>query len=453
MKYYKLTGGTYPSYTIGKIYPEDSHGDRRGALNTAKDYASNREYWQEAEEKDYLLQVAKEKYPVGTEFISAHFKTKSIANNDFNYSEHSRNLDLSCSISCDGYHVYVKYKNGTEKWAEIISKAEIKDESMEKSIAKPYNDIRKDITYDMLLNHPYFRELSLKGLTDIINHVNYDKIYFILEGCGPEEKAEKLIKKWKESTEKKIIGYKLVKPEYKDAIEKIANFNNFDSFEDSYQEFKWCKSGADSLKEAGVLDLWFEPVYEEVPKFKKGDWVYIIDAAQSKDLIGKCSRVVNDSLNGKLANGFDYTSDNPKLSKYLRLATEGEILTHLTEEVKRRTDHKLPCRVKYLDNTGNNNLKGYSFEYNKENDRLSASGGDVDILYQNGKWAEFNVVPVITINGYTAKFNKDSVEFGCKTFYAEEIATLVDILGRSGLHIENQSAILEIDKYFKSLEK
>jgi len=63
---------------------------------------------------------------------------------------------------------------------------------------------------------------------------------------------------------KKILGYRLVKPEYEGAAAKIAGFSDgklpvwWDSI--NYQE------GSNTyllFKKAGVLDLWFEPVYEE----------------------------------------------------------------------------------------------------------------------------------------------------------------------------------------------
>lgn len=76
-----------------------------------------------------------------------------------------------------------------------------------------------------------------------------------------------------EIMEKKIIGYKLVKTEFRDAvraivtdkkwfdshfdnISEVGNFGNIDGhleYNEIYIE----------IKNAGVLDLWFEPIYEE----------------------------------------------------------------------------------------------------------------------------------------------------------------------------------------------
>ena len=64
--------------------------------------------------------------------------------------------------------------------------------------------------------------------------------------------------------DKEIIGYKLVKPEYKDAAIKIAGFPPH--FIEDSRKIKPNTGGGtlmyQKLKKAGVLDLWFEPVYE-----------------------------------------------------------------------------------------------------------------------------------------------------------------------------------------------
>jgi hypothetical protein len=76
---------------------------------------------------------------------------------------------------------------------------------------------------------------------------------------------------------KKIIGYKLIKPEYEQAVDKIVLHTNSGTTE--YKHVKTTPLGGYSvtlnpesiknLKEAGVLDLWFEPIYEEevIPEY------------------------------------------------------------------------------------------------------------------------------------------------------------------------------------------
>lgn len=65
--------------------------------------------------------------------------------------------------------------------------------------------------------------------------------------------------------EKKIIGYKLIKPEYKKAAEIITNIDNWKVFENNLCVL-WCRETEKKLKNAGVLDLWFESVYFEKPE-------------------------------------------------------------------------------------------------------------------------------------------------------------------------------------------
>jgi len=91
----------------------------------------------------------------------------------------------------------------------------------------------------------------------------------------------------KESTmEKEIIGYKLVKPEYKEVALKICN--TFVNWENSLAEYDISVKQiryVNKLKEAGVLDLWFEPVYKE--EFKVGEWVSFSNATRTKTITSK----------------------------------------------------------------------------------------------------------------------------------------------------------------------
>ena len=65
---------------------------------------------------------------------------------------------------------------------------------------------------------------------------------------------------------KEIVGYKLIKPEYEEAALKIAGLNNWSpsSMTTEYQLFR--SDCIQKIREAGVLDLWFEPVYETKEK-------------------------------------------------------------------------------------------------------------------------------------------------------------------------------------------
>jgi hypothetical protein len=82
-----------------------------------------------------------------------------------------------------------------------------------------------------------------------------------------------------------IIGYKLVKEKYKESVKKILNTPKF-PLESSPEllDFKIDSEWYYLLKEAGVLDLWFEPVYEEqktLPKINgyQGEFVDDLNGA------------------------------------------------------------------------------------------------------------------------------------------------------------------------------
>jgi len=59
-----------------------------------------------------------------------------------------------------------------------------------------------------------------------------------------------------------IIGYNLVKEEYREVAMKLATVPKFGSLDGSC-DFKISSIAFDNIKAAGVLDLWFEPVYKK----------------------------------------------------------------------------------------------------------------------------------------------------------------------------------------------
>jgi hypothetical protein len=73
---------------------------------------------------------------------------------------------------------------------------------------------------------------------------------------------------------KKIIGYKLIKPEYVNAVISITGISVYDNpveFINNYFNSAFTIEGnfIKNLKQARVLDLWFEPIYKEevIPKY------------------------------------------------------------------------------------------------------------------------------------------------------------------------------------------
>lgn len=84
------------------------------------------------------------------------------------------------------------------------------------------------------------------------------------------EQFQKYVLK-EETMEKEIIGYKLIKPKYRQAAEAVVSqydpyydFKNWDlNLEKDGDMFTKDSNQSKWLKEAGVLDLWFEPVYAQ----------------------------------------------------------------------------------------------------------------------------------------------------------------------------------------------
>lgn len=112
-----------------------------------------------------------------------------------------------------------------------------------------------------------------------------------------------------EESNKEIIGYKLIKPEYKEAAVEIGKKGNLQTFSNIYSingyipVFGW-RDTIKNLKEAGVLDIWFEPVYE--PLYKIGDWV--ITKGYSSKYDGKPLKITNIS---EVSGDTFYYFENP----------------------------------------------------------------------------------------------------------------------------------------------
>lgn len=86
------------------------------------------------------------------------------------------------------------------------------------------------------------------------------------------------IQKLNQSTmEKKIIGYKLIKPEYANVSANIVGWNHPMYKLEKVTDQEYIKK----LQKAGVLDLWFEPVYEQL--FKEGDSIIFLKSFDGVD--------------------------------------------------------------------------------------------------------------------------------------------------------------------------
>lgn len=135
----------------------------------------------------------------------------------------------------------------------------------------------------------------------------------------------------KEKTmEKEIIGWKLVKPKYKEVIKKITDAENFDFEGFEINGVSSFTHVTKKLKEAGVLDLWFEKVY--APEFKKDDYVTVVSigtydydssSGDTRPVIGKTYKIYNVS------------------TTYVGLDTPGGIIAIKSSDLRKATEDEV----------------------------------------------------------------------------------------------------------------
>lgn len=130
--------------------------------------------------------------------------------------------------------------------------------------------------------------------------------------------------------EQEIIGYKLVKENFLNAVKEITNFRNYKYTE--LEEFgSWAvnnnpnpTSCYTALKKAGVLYLWFEPVY--ITQYKVGDWVITTNDSKNYDGIPlKITEIFKGSFGKTYCKFHLHESNNFYFNMIKRLATKEEI--------------------------------------------------------------------------------------------------------------------------------
>jgi hypothetical protein len=188
---------------------------------------------------------------------------------------------------CKNYIVFFDCTYGTSE--KTWDYTEITFEQFKKYILKEEtieNNIKVGTTFYFKNNTDFIYTISsFDGNNVEILWYEYSKEYsktYTLDSLLNNIKDRTCIITTKEKTmEKKIIGYKLIKPEYKEAALKIVPNSGYlltgmkRFSRKPYIEVNQGTTISD-LKRAGVLDLWFEPVYEE--KYKIGDYVTVIEA-------------------------------------------------------------------------------------------------------------------------------------------------------------------------------
>lgn len=220
------------------------------------------------------------------------------------------------------------------------------------------------------------------------------------KGCDPNfifpeitfEQFKKYVLGMKE--EQEIVRWKLKDncKKYLPALDKISPYFSLGKEFNFVVDSEYFKD----FKEAGVLDLWFEPVYKEKEKFKVGDWVKLSETANGW---GAGSEICNAVV---------------KLTE-IKKELYNEKVYFIHEGFKKRTNYN-------------------------EISRLATP--------EEIKAAQF---PQITINGYKAEFFDEYVKFGCQEISIDFLKKLYHLQNSHNVDITaNKEAIKKLAEYYRN---
>jgi len=228
--------------------------------------------------------------------------------------------------------------------------------------------------------------------------------------------------------EKKIIGYKSPIDLFGGNIKTGTIFKPTSSKSTSIP--KYCPVYEDNKPIQGfsydlpkeIVEQW-EPVYEEIPEYKVGDWVVPLVESGSTDsgshmrTVGK-AYLVYEIYNPPRKGVRTYNAEGKEdgngslLVEHVRPATKEEIETFLIEEAKKRYPIGSKFKSAY-DNSYVGIIETQNF-YVRNDNYITLNSSTGVCVYYNNKWAEIlPSYPNITINGYRAEFFKNYVKFGC----------------------------------------
>jgi hypothetical protein len=286
-----------------------------------------------------------------------------------------------------------------------------------------------------------------------------------------EEFKEYVLKKEREMKEKELIGYKLIKPEYKEAALKLckvcafANYENYDFGANSINQ--------KNLKEAGVLDLWFEPVYKNDNPFKVGDWVTCIITSDQYT-----TKIENFDKEGWIESNVGLPNGNHYHYSQYRLATEDEILESLTDSFIKLHKVKIGdiVDITYNINKEKNNpskiIKEFRLVQRNQKDKgcfshlthkwfsnhpnenyqllikTNAGTYNPDCKFTKTTWESLSWKFDNTYN-VLINYSEGLVKVGCQTFDYDDVQSLIKIID-AGLKVDLQDQIKLI---WKTLNK
>jgi len=272
-----------------------------------------------------------------------------------------------------------------------------------------------------------------------------------------------------DNMEKKLIGYKLIKLEYSDAALKILG-----TIWGTPMYLVTVSSCIENLRSAGVLDLWFEPVYEN--RFKVGDYVLLSNNAYgwgslAENVNNKMLQITKIDLKDQSDVGGRYYFGRYQTvgQEIVRKATPEEVLASMVQKFTAKTGIEVGSTIvapgdikgkicwddreawRTTSAHGNREVLKFSIHPDGTTLLLHTNNTSSDVCFDAYKMKLVNSTPNITIKGYKAEFTEDSVSFGCQTYSKEFVLTLAKCLRDNGFDMEIKDEIMEIAEYFESL--
>jgi len=207
---------------------------------------------------------------------------------------------------------------------------------------------------------------------------------------------------------KEIIGYVLKKREYTKAVNEIIDNDDW------FPQISFV-NGSDSynkLLDAGVLDIWFEPVYKD-SEFKFGRWYKLKEDDSYIAFINEDESgygiYINEWFNHEPNSG-EWALDD--FSPASDTEVEERLLAYAKKHYPVGTEFKSASNDVSMFTVGGNCFYKYK-EWDAYNFAIAERHTE-GLIYVDGKWAEIIKEPSIKINGYEAKFEEKHVSFGCQ---------------------------------------
>lgn len=367
--------------------------------------------------------------------------------------------ELIASITPDNYYkMGTKYtiKDLAEGLCAVRSDGDAKDLNRVLSAAFPEDDMEASGTFYAYARHT---DKTRKREWKPFQRAEYEKLGIPIQP----------LKDFLEELETEIIGY-VFKERFR--TQYIANAARAIAYKDTGKDFGVTVGGQivsfakgsrahENLEAAGVMDLWFEPVYaKKDPCWKVGDWVITSGFKYEYNGIPlRISKVeTQDDVILYYVNAEDevvYFSDD----YILRRATGKEVDKYLISEAAKR----YPIGTSYYDVPDGYKFevksKPYAYSPNicayKKAIAVTEAGG---FVYADGVWAK-TVQTDIIIAGHKVSINKSNkkgklqVSAGRKRYPASLIPVLHELLNVEGVNLDqHKKDIAELNSQYQKLK-